>query len=283
MLTQENNMLTHYEIGPKLGQGGFGTVFSALDLRSGRECALKEIGLGEGFFEVTALRKLKDVSGVIRIFDCFYTNQTIADFKEGKDPQTKNVVACVIVLEKPSNCQDLFDFLSLNHPVTLETIQSVFRQLLRTVIECFDKTICHRDIKDENILVCSNGSSLKIVLIDFGCAAFVKDEPYTDFAGTIAFTPPEYFTKGKYYGDKGTVWSLGILLYAMVFGDVPWETRAEIVSGSLYLPYYPSTMHRTLSLTHYNRLTDLIRRCLCKREDSRIDLGEILKHPLFES
>ncbi|KAK3552461.1 hypothetical protein QTP86_012180 [Hemibagrus guttatus] len=123
----------------------------------------------------------------------------------------------ILILERPSPCTDLRKFLKdhkgrLSEPLA----QHIMRQVVQAVRHCSDCGVLHHDIKAENILI--NTDTLQLKLIDFGYAA---GHPLQILCR--AYFPPEWLCEGEYLGVPATVWSLGVLLFDMVCGDLPFQ------------------------------------------------------------
>ena len=199
--------------------------------------------------ELKLLGRVRDVPGVIKLLD----------FIETKD-------SFMIVMEKPSNCQDLFDFIGFqpNENLSEEIACDFFYKILKTIIGCYDKKVIHRDIKPENILVDCDSFELK--LIDFGGGSVVKEEAYNELKGTRVFYPPEWYTNSEYHAESSTVWSLGILLYSMVRGIVPFHTEEDIRNAEV-----------EFDDTFSSDCENIIRKCLIKNPKERASLLDILE------
>ena len=172
----------------------------------------------------------------------------------------------IIVMERPDSCKDMFDYITEKGTIEESVAKGFFKQIVETVLACHSKGVIHRDIKDENILVDIKTGKLK--LIDFGSGAFVKEGIYSEFEGTRVYSPPEWIRCSRYLGNQATVWSLGILLYDMVCGDIPFETDEEICNAELIFKKSVSA-----------ECKDLVRSCLRIRPRDRIDIGQVLRHP----
>merc|ERR1711944_282365 len=166
-----------------------------------------------------------------------------------------------------ASVQDLFDFISDKGPLKEDLARKIFQQVVNTLNQIHAAGVIHRDIKDENILIDTQTQQIKI--IDFGSGARLHDEVYTDFDGTRVYAPPEWIKFRRYRADGLTVWSLGILLYDMVCGDIPFETDNQIKKAQvLFKP----------QLKLSEEVKDLIRQCLTISTSDRINLEGIFNH-----
>ncbi len=122
--------------------------------------------------------------------------------------------------------------------------------------------ILHRDIKDENIIINEN---FELKLIDFGSAAVYRPgHKFTTFYGTLEYCSPEVLEGNPYEGPELEVWSLGILLYILVFGENPFFNAEETIRCQLLPPFEVS-----------GECLSLIKRVLEKDPKKRLKLDEI--------
>jgi len=247
-----------FKLGGVLGVGGFGTVHSAVRTSDGLNVAVKEImkdnvtamGKNNLPLEVLLLQQVSDLPGVIRLLDYFETKDSF-----------------YIVMEIFHGC-DLFDFISEQGPLKEKVARELFGQVVDTLITCQERGVLHGDIKDENILMDLNTGKVK--LIDFGSGSWVQPGVFTEYQGTRVYAPPEWISQKRFSAEGLTVWSLGILLYDMICGDIPYETDDQILSRSL-------VWYDQLGLSQ--EVKNLVVSCLNHDVASRITLQDIKDHP----
>lgn len=256
-----------YQVGTVLGKGGFGTVYRGWRIADNLPVAVKQVARNRihRYDIVNDVRVPREIALLLRLTNVPNVVQLL-DWIEKDD-------SFLLIFERPDPCQDLFDYITENKFIPEAECRSLFRQLVHTVKQCYDEGVVHRDIKDENILITldeNNEPMLK--LIDFGSGATVNrdDMPYHDFDGTRVYAPPEWITTAQYTAVPAAVWSLGVLLYDMVVGDIPFETDESILSNQVVF-----RTETQLSPAVMN----LIKSCLRQDPSARPSLEDILAHP----
>jgi serine/threonine protein kinase len=276
--------LVNYKINSVLGKGGFGTVYSGVRIEDSLPVAIKEIPVdtvSQWFYpklnkkngiplEIFILQKVSTIKGVVKMIEWFENFVTMDEYQQGKDTNSTKRVAFIVVMERPAKCVDLFDYLG-DSILKEDVAQKFFKEVFTIIKDCFDMGVVHRDIKDENIIVTLNDRNepIKLTVIDFGSAAFVQENEFRTFEGTKVFAPPEYFKSGTYDGELVTVWSLGLLLFSMVTGSLPWEDENDIADASELDIWFPKGVNLS------KECHDLIRACLTIDTSSRATFKDI--------
>ena len=118
--------------------------------------------------------------------------------------------------------------------------KKIFKQIASAILYCHEKSICHRDIKMDNIIINKSGT---VKLIDFGFSIKVKkNEKLKHYCGTPTYMSPQIASKIPYDGRAADMWALGVLLYGMVAGCYPFKAAsnndlyARISKGSYMMP-----------------------------------------------
>jgi len=256
-----------YKVREVLGKGGFGTVYAGLRVKDGKEVAIKHMAKAKVTqmdmlngrkvpLELKLLHSVQGIEGTIKLLDYFEKSDSY-----------------IIVMERPQNSKDLFDYITDKGRLEENLAKNLFKQVVEMVLACDQRGVLHRDIKDENILIDLKTGKLK--LIDFGSGAFTQDGHYTEFEGTRVYSPPEWIRCSRYLGSEATVWSLGILLYDMVCGDIPFETDEDICAA--LLTFSPKSNPELPKISE--QCQDLVRECLRIRPRDRINVNDMLSHP----
>ncbi|QSS62260.1 protein kinase [Histoplasma capsulatum] len=170
---------------------------------------------------------------------------------------------------------ELYNYLSRNGPMPLEKVQRIFAQLVGAVCYVHSKSCVHRDLKLENILLDKHEN---VKLCDFGFTREYEGKAsyLQTFCGTVCYSAPEMLKGEKYAGEKVDVWSLGIILYALIAGELPFDddddqlTKKRIlVEDPKYNDRFPEDVRSLISLL------------LSKRPLLRPTLSEVLNHPFL--
>jgi len=116
---------------------------------------------------------------------------------------------------------DLLTYVRRRRKLKENVSRFIFRQIITGLAYSHTKNVLHRDIKLDNILLTSRGD---VKICDFGVSKLVTPgETLTEQCGTPAYIAPEVFRGEGYSGFKSDIWSAGVVLYAMLFGAVPFK------------------------------------------------------------
>ncbi|EFB17017.1 hypothetical protein PANDA_011081, partial [Ailuropoda melanoleuca] len=160
-----------------------------------------------------------------------------------------------------------------------EEARRLFWQLVSAVAHCHSSGIVHRDLKCENILLDDQGL---LKLTDFGFAnrSGLRNSLLSTFCGSVAYTAPEILMSKKHNGEQADLWSLGIILYAMVTGKRPFKERRP--HHMLHLTRRGPTSGQALGGYSCEPLPtecqDLIRGLLELRPRARLDVQQVAAH-----
>lgn len=169
---------------------------------------------------------------------------------------------------------ELFDYIVARERCKEDEARGFFRQIASAVAFCHSKGIAHRDLKPENLLLDSRSS---IKLIDFGLIAkpgSLHKDLLTTCCGSAAYAAPELIRGEKYKGEPADMWSLGILLYALLCGFLPFDDDNTqrlyrlIQRGTYEIPPWLSTDSQRL-----------IGQLLKHQPDHRLTMPQLLSHP----
>jgi serine/threonine protein kinase len=125
------------------------------------------------------------------------------------------------------NGGELLDYITHNGRMDDRAAQTVkvFVQIAEAVQKCHDKNFTHRDLKLENILLTND---LQVKLIDFGFTRLYDEKVLLDtYCGSSAYAAPEIVAGQKYSGPEADIWSLGVVLYTIVCGYLPFDADTE--------------------------------------------------------
>ncbi|XP_054251686.1 serine/threonine-protein kinase SIK3 isoform X4 [Indicator indicator] len=166
---------------------------------------------------------------------------------------------------------EIFDHLVAHGRMAEKEARRKFKQIVAAVNFCHCRNIVHRDLKAENLLLDAN---LNIKIADFGFSnIFTPGQLLKTWCGSPPYAAPELFEGKEYDGPKVDIWSLGVVLYVLVCGALPFDgstlqnLRARVLSGKFRIPFFMST-----------ECEHLIRHMLVLDPSKRLSMEQICKH-----
>lgn len=121
---------------------------------------------------------------------------------------------------------ELFGRIVSNKKLSEDEARIFFSQILNGLVYIHSVNVAHRDLKPENILIDENG---RAKISDFGLSKFIgQDGVVKTSCGSPVYVSPEVISGKPYDPKKSDMWSAGVILYAMVTGQLPWTKRNKI-------------------------------------------------------
>ena len=277
-MTENEDFKKRYELGKRIGEGGFGTVYEVIDRKRGEKRAAKIIDkeiIIRSFIEDNVY-KLPTEEEKISLFNDLYNEVEIMKEVEGKNKDNKNTVKYYESFETENEfviIMELCDTNLLQYCASREVafnakeILELLTQLNNTFKIMHELKISHRGLGLDDILIkFENGKNI-YKLADYGVSNKLVDlKPFFEtICGKADFMAPEVFT-GK-YDRKCDLWSLGIIIYILMIRKNPSKEIIENISR--------------IELTDNPDLNNLIRRLLVKDPNDRLSWDEYFLHPFF--
>lgn len=174
-----------------------------------------------------------------------------------------------------------------------ETVFHIAKQIVSALKYCHERNVVHRDIKLENIFVRGDPEREEdevdlypsVVLADFGFASIRPiEELLYDHPGTADYAAPELFQGVPYRGDKADVWALGIVLYALFTGELPFhdKNRKKLVENVKTLEVFPELPRNEMEEMVPGDCRALIKWMLTKDANERPSIQEVERHPCLK-
>jgi serine/threonine protein kinase len=252
-----------YSLTHLLGRGQSSVVFSGVNTFTGAEYAIKVLS-HSSFVKTNQIRRL---------------NRELQALQELDHP---NICKCVDILRKGDlifivmvkcGCEDLFTWLTRRSSHSKRELLRIFRDIVEGLAHVHRLGWSHCDIKLENVVIDADGRAR---LIDFGYAKHTRLAGDDEKSGTVLYSAPELFASGAFCPQMADVWSLGIVLFALATGRLPFPATDNrtavrcIKQGQLF---FPKVMDAGIEA--------LVRRMTAFKPSQRPTVDEILMDNVF--
>ena len=262
------NFFDYYEMLDNLGEGIFGSVKLGVEKKTNQRVAIKIIKK-----EKTKESDIELVRNEIDIMKlCYhpYVVHLLDHFENGE------YIFIVMEYIKGGSLTDYMKSKKFNF--TERRAAELIYQLAKGIKYLHKYGIIHRDLKPDNIMLTEASDKGNIKIMDFGLSKILgKKEKTTDGFGTLTFVSPEVLIR-KPYNKEVDIWSLGVILYLMLSGDLPFDDPDDIEQNIAKSIVYQDVKFPPEKFSKRSKaVIDLIKGCLTKDPKNRIKIDEILK------
>ncbi len=217
MTNRKNVIADRYEVVSHIGQGGMADVFLAVDTILDRQVAIKILRADLSTDAVSILRFEREAQAAAAL-----AHPNIVEIYDVGDYKGHHYIVMEYVTGKT-----LKQVIRSRGPLVNEEAVDIMKQLCSAISEAHSRGIIHRDIKPQNVIVKADGS---IKILDFGIATAKGSMQLTqanNVMGSVHYLAPE-LAKGEAASPQSDIYALGIVLYEMLAGDVPFKADQAV-------------------------------------------------------
>lgn len=262
---EKTNMVGNYKLHKTLGEGASSKVKLGVNTTNGQQVAVKIMMPKDSATkydidrEITILKRLKHPN-IVQLLDVLYDEPA----------------GCTSLIMEIVPNGELFDYVVAHGRVKEHTARKFFYQVASGIDYLHSNNVIHRDLKPENLLL---DADCNIKIADFGFSNIIRPgKLFSTFCGSPIYAPPEIILEKKYSGPAVDIWSLGVILFVLVTGSLPWKLektgRIADIDRLLIGKYnIPSDVDIT------DNCKDLISKMIVADSEKRAPMAQILAHP----
>eukprot|EP01118_Nematostelium_gracile_P010865 TRINITY_DN3802_c0_g1_i2.p1 TRINITY_DN3802_c0_g1~~TRINITY_DN3802_c0_g1_i2.p1 ORF type:complete len:296 (-),score=52.51 TRINITY_DN3802_c0_g1_i2:9-896(-) len=263
----DSKKVLDYAIVSELGKGSFAQVFLATGPQSRKyalkkmskktiqkDCVLSEMYIGSSLKHPSIISHIELIEGLEH-------NYLVLEYFQGKELLT--------ILEERQFC-----------PMNERRAKIIIRQVVDALCYMHNERIAHRDLKPENIL-CNRNNEIKIVDLGFAVKVSFCNPKIECFLGSQDYASPEILEHKAYDAFKADVWSLGTIIFVLLFGEIPFS-RAERLEAALHGTAHPHIIWPQNSNISAEAI-QLISKMLEVDPNQRLTMFQVSKHPWLKN
>ena len=264
------NFFDYYEICGDISEGQFGIVKLGIHKKTKEKVAIKIVKKDN--LKPQEMEFIKNEIDIMKV--CHHPNVIhLLDHFENAD-------FIFIIMEYLSG-GNLREYLIQNqNKLTEKKSLEIIYQIGKGLQYLHHLGIVHRDLKPENIMLSNQSDNFTVKIMDFGLSKVIsRNETMSEGYGTLSYAAPEILTRQP-YNFKVDIWSLGVILFAILSGSLPFENEKEenLIKMTIFAKV---NFNQDIWNKYSNKIVDLITSCLQKNPEARINIDEFLNTSCF--